>query len=333
MRLCKRCILPESFPGIKFDDRGICNFCLREEKSDQKLGDKKIEYQLKLDGLISEVRGKAPVYDAVVAYSGGKDSTYALKILRERYDLRLAAFTFDNHFISPGAWKNIETITSILGVDLVTFRPAWPVMKALFRKTAREDIFPLPTLLRASSICTACIGIVKSMILKMSLESAIPLIGFGWSPGQAPIQSAILKTNPDLVKKNQSVMKQALKQELGPKVMQYFIPDGYYEKYKGAFPYNIHPLAFFDYDEGRILDELGGLGWKAPSDTDSNSTNCLLNAFANASHLERHHFHPYVWEIANMVRKGIMGREEGIAKIYTEQDARLVEDARNRLGL
>ena len=74
-------------------------------------------------------------------------------------------------------------------------------------------------------------------------------------------------------------------------------------------------------------------GWRAPEDTDTNSSNCLLNAFANQCHLERHGFHPYVWEIANMVRQGVMGREEGIEKIYSDQNAEMVNYAREKLEL
>ena len=60
----------------------------------------------------------------------------------------------------------------------------------------------------------------------------------------------------------------------------YLIPESYYETYKDRFPYNIHPLAFFDYDEGSVMRELAAFGWETPSDTDTNSSNCLLNAFA-----------------------------------------------------
>jgi hypothetical protein len=80
------------------------------------------------------------------------------------------------------------------------------------------------------------------------------------------------------------------------------------------FPYNVHPLAFLDYNEERIIKEIGEIGWKAPDDTDSNSTNCLLNAFANDVHIKRFKFHPYVWEIANMVRAGVVGARRKICE-------------------
>ena len=176
--------------------------------------------------------------------------------------------------------------------------------------------FPKPSLLRASSICTACIGLVKSLTLKTALEMSIPFVAFGWSPGQAPLQSSIMKNNPVFVRENQKTFKKALPPEIAEPLKGCFIPESYYERYKDCFPYNIHPLAFFDYDEEEIKLEIEGLGWEKPTNTDTNSTNCLLNALANEGHLKRHRFHPYVLEIANMVRQGVMTREEGLEKIY-----------------
>ena len=334
MILCSRCILPDTFPGIKFDTNGVCNHCRQEESAIAKAPEKKVEYRNKLDALIAETKGKAPSYDVICAYSGGKDSSYTLKILRERYDTRIIALVFDNHFVSPVAWENIQTVTDSLNVDVIRFRPPWPLVRSFYRTAALEDIFPAPTLLRASSLCTSCITMVKSLTLKTALEMAIPLAAYGWSPGQAPIQAAIMKTNGSQVRQNQNALRKAIPSEIAGDINRYLIPDSYYEQYKDRFPVNIHPLAFFDYDEEKIKKELRILGWKLPEDTDSNSTNCLLNAFANQCHLERHKFHPYVLEIANMVRQGVMDRQEGIEKIYNSpQDPKMVNLAKEKLGL
>jgi hypothetical protein len=56
-----------------------------------------------------------------------------------------------------------------------------------------------------------------------------------------------------------------------------------------------------------------------------------LNAYANQIHKNRYGFHPYVWEIANMVRSGVMPRGQGLEKIETEEDPRMVEYARSLL--
>ena len=139
--------------------------------------------------------------------------------------------------------------------------------------------------------------------------------------------------NPALIKKNQSALINAFPPEIKRKMHHYLIPEVYYEIYKDRFPHNIHPLAFFHYDEKHINNELEELGWKAPADTDTNSSNCLLNAFANHCHLERHQFHPYVWEMANMVRQGVMNRDHGIEKIYTEQNRNMINYAKEMLEI
>jgi hypothetical protein len=332
-KLCSRCILPETFPRITFDSDGVCSHCRQEESILAEASAKKEKYRRHLDELILEIKGKAPTYDAIMAYSGGKDSSYTLKLLKERYGLRILALTFDNNFIAPAAWENIRKITDHLEIDQINFRYPWPPMRELFRVTAQKDIFPAPTLLRASSICTACITIVKSLVLKTALEMSIPLAAFGWSPGQAPIQSAIMKTIPASIRQNQSVLRKAFPSITSLNPHPFFLPEKYYEGYKDRFPYNIHPLAFFDYDENQIKSQLEGLGWRAPTDTDTNSTNCLLNALANENHIQRHRFHPYVLEIANMVRQGVMSREEGIEKIYTEQNKEMVAYGKEKLGL
>jgi len=334
MILCSRCILPETFPGIKFDASGVCNHCRQEESAIAKALEKKAGFREKLDSLIEETKGNAASYDVICAYSGGKDSSYTLKILREIYNLRILALVFDNHFVSPAAWENIQTVTDGLGVDVVRFRPPWPLIRKLFTASAQQDIFPMATLLRASSICTGCITMVKSLTLKMAIEMSIPLAAYGWSPGQAPIQAAIMKTNANQIKQNQKSIQKAFPSEIALGLSRYLIPESYYETCKDRFPVNIHPLAFFDYEEERIKEELRVLGWKAPEDTDSNSTNCLLNAFANDIHIKRHNFHPYVLEIANMVRQGVMSRKEGIEKIYNSpQDPAMIAFAKKKLRI
>lgn len=330
--LCTQCILPETFPGITFNEQGLCKYCLQDKRRGDK-PERKNEYRQKFDSLISEARDTAPVYDVIMAYSGGKDSSYTLKILKEQYNLRILAVTFDNHFVSPSAIENIKNVLDSLSIESIIFRPPKDVVDELFSLTSRQDIFSKATLLRASSVCTSCIGLVKSIVLKTALEMSVPLVAYGWSPGQAPIQSAIMKTNPSMMIQGQRALFNSYTGSLKTKLNRYIVPEHYFDLYKERFPTNIHPLAFFDYNEEAIKKEIVALGWGDPKDTDTNSSNCLLNAYANFCHIERHGFHPYVWEIANMVRQGIIERVEGINKIYTEQNPKMVMYARERLGL
>jgi PP-loop superfamily ATP-utilizing enzyme len=75
MKICQTCILPETFPDIKFDDQGICNHCKRADSSSINMDDQKAGYRDNLDKLIDTIKGSAPSYDVIMAYSGGKDSS------------------------------------------------------------------------------------------------------------------------------------------------------------------------------------------------------------------------------------------------------------------
>lgn len=196
MQICTRCVLPESFPGINFDDHGICNFC-REFKGEDELKEEKKEYYAKFLELIKEVKGKDN-YDCTLSYSGGKDSTYTLYLLKEVFKLRALAITFDNGFVSEQAFKNIKAVTENLGVDSIVFKANFQILKKIFVAGIENTMYSAKALERASTICTSCIGLVKFTALKIALEKRIPIMAWGWSPGQAPIRSSIMKINPAL---------------------------------------------------------------------------------------------------------------------------------------
>ncbi len=206
-------------------------------------------------------------------------------------------------------------------------------MKKAFGLAAGTDIYSPKTLDRASSICTTCIGMVKAMILKTALSYNIPLVAFGWSPGQAPISSAIMQTNPRLQRFSHRTVRDPLIERIGDDLKPYFLSDEDLLTDASRWPVNIHPLAFTDYDEEAIMEKIASLGWVKPEDTDPNSTNCLLNALANYLHRERFKFHPYAWEIAGIVRSGCMDRSLGTAKVTENEDMNMVNYAAELLGI
>lgn len=327
---CSRCILPATFPGIVFDSDGVCNHCTRFKK-DTLSAEKQAKYEKKFLKLIEDHQAGSS-YDLIMAYSGGKDSTYTLGLFVNRYKLKVLALTFDNSFISIQSFENMRTICASLGVDHYTIRPNPSMLHTIFKTAARQELFSPKTLERASTICTCCIGFVKSILLRTAVEKQIPFVGFGWSPGQAPVEASVMKTNPELMRKTQQAIYEPLHAIAGDAIKPYFLSD-YHFKEAGHFPWNVHPLAFLEYDEEKIIERIRALGWEKPQDTDANSTNCLLNALANQIHKERYKFHPYAWEIANMIRYGAMTRQFALAKIDEPENPDIVSMAKKRLGL
>jgi hypothetical protein len=331
MKICTKCILPETFPGINFDENGVCNFC-RDFKGEEQLREEKQAYYTKFLELIGQVRGRSD-YDALLSYSGGKDSTYTLYVLKDVFKLRVLSVTFDNGFVSEQAFKNIRVVTENLGVDSIVFKANFKLLKKVFVAGIENPMYSAKALERASTICTSCIGFVKFTGLKIALEKNIPLMAWGWSPGQAPIRSSIMKINPALFKTTQETYRKPMHAVVGDEINRYFLTEEQFGKYHD-FPYNVSPLAFMDYDEHAIIKKIEELGWSIPKGLDSNSTNCLLNTFANRVHIDKYNFHPYVLEIAGMVRDGVMDRAEGMEKIYGKGDEeKPIKDAKIRLGI
>lgn len=330
MRICTECVLPETFPGIKFNEEGVCNYCLNF-KGMEKLAGQKEKYRTKFESLFEERRGIGD-YDCLMCYSGGKDSTYTLHILKAKYDARVLAVTMDNGFVSERAIKNIRNVVESLGVDYYLIKPRFDVLKRIFNACSSKNLYSRKTLERASTICTSCMGLVKFISLRLAIEKGIPFITYGWSPGQAPIASSVFKNNPSMMRSMQEAIKGPMSSIVGHAIEPYFLEERHFSN-PDRFLYNVSPLAFLDYNEEKIFEEIERLGWEAPDDTDANSTNCLLNSYANIIHKEQFNYHPYAFEMANLVREDLIDREDALERLTAEENFAVVEYVKQKLDL
>jgi predicted PP-loop superfamily ATPase len=328
IRRCTVCVLPETFPGVKFDAKRVCNHC-RNFRGEKNLEEKKTRYRIKFEELIEKYKGQG-TYDALLSYSGGKDSTYTLSLLKERYGLNILALTFDNGFLPEQTIANIKNITDKLGVDHILFKPRFDILKKIFRTCAQKNIFTSATLTRASTICTACMALVKFFSLRTALEKKIPFIIFGWSPGQIPVASSVMKNNPQIVKMMQKSLYGPLYDLAGDDIDPYFLEKEHF-KSSFYFPYNISPLAFLDYNEKKIIQKVRKLGWRKPQGMDAFTTNCLLNSYANVIHKKRYGYHPYAFEMAKLVREGYLDRSPALRKLIQPEDPATVRSVKNKL--
>ena len=88
-----------------------------------------------------------------------------------------------------------------------------------------------------------------------------------------------------------------------------------------------------DYDEETAVQRIKALAWERPQDTDPNSTNCLLNSYANTIHLKQMGYHPYAMELAGLVRKGYMSREQALARLEVAAVPEIVAAVEAKLGI
>ena len=119
--ICSRCIMDTTALGIKFDEKGECNFCKLHDKLDRRYplnssGEKAFG---KIVHTIKKSRKKSK-YDCIIGVSGGRDSTYLLYLAKNVWHLNPLAVHFDDGFDNPIAGENIKKSIGKLGVDLRT---------------------------------------------------------------------------------------------------------------------------------------------------------------------------------------------------------------------
>lgn len=316
LKRCTNCILSENFPRIKFDEKGVCSFCNNEMLYTTE-NDEIEASRIEVEKLFKEKKQETE-YDAIVCFSGGKDSTYTLKLAVEKYKLRILSFTLDNGFISPVAFKNIEKVVSKLGIDHITYRPSYEFMKGLFRVSSLENIYSPKTLTRISSNCNSCISIVNVTALKMALEKNIPFILAGFTLGQIPSNTIYYQNNYKFFEESRKGILDKLKSHLGNDVSNYFeITQGLLDQAMN-YPYNINLLCLEDITENEIVEKILPLGWVKPDDVDGCSTNCKINAFNNYVHTKKYGYSPYELELSHLIRKNLLTREEALNKLFDQ---------------
>jgi hypothetical protein len=132
------------------------------------------EHLIKLQSGLNFVEEGIYPYDCLLGISGGKDSTYVLYSLVEKYRLKVLTFTFDNLFLSEAARKNINTIVKDLHVDhfYYTFPP--DIQREIYRQA----------ITRLGSPCFGCSFWVYIVSNYLALEKSIPLVIHGREPLQ-----------------------------------------------------------------------------------------------------------------------------------------------------
>lgn len=128
MKYCKKCLQPDTRPGIYFNEEGICGACLWEEEKT------KINWQERekeLFDIADNAKCKAKgAYDCVVGVSGGKDSTFQAFYAKEKLGLRTLLVNHEPDDITEIGKKNIENLKNH-GFDVITITPNRKILKQL----------------------------------------------------------------------------------------------------------------------------------------------------------------------------------------------------------
>jgi hypothetical protein len=338
--------MPDSVPGVTFDDDGLCNLC-RDYHPPRYLGEEK------LSDIFSRARGKNREYDCIVPISGGRDSTYVLYLAKNKYDLKPLAVNYDNDFREKQAVINMHTACERLGVRFYEVQSK----RRIARKIVREEIrFNLRRGLFAVSeiLCGACAYGYRSAVYKTALKFRIPLIIWG--------SSDVESTPPSMMKAYEKIKQANDYRNRGSKFGHLFdityIKLRYYQLlqriefhipgnsfFGGGFPElkdgDIQEISLFDYlpwDRHQIKETIvEKAGWRKPQGKVSSwRSDCQIPPLINYCLHRLFGMSKSCIGYSNMINDNQMSREEALVQEeavsgeFTEELRRLLEE---RIGL
>lgn len=115
LRRCSRCVLPETFPFIEFDDVGVCNYCRSYRPRYANMHP--VETRREFIRSLERYRRRNGEPDAIVAFSGGRDSSYGLHLIKKEFGLTPITFTYDWGMVTDLARRNVARICGQLGIQ------------------------------------------------------------------------------------------------------------------------------------------------------------------------------------------------------------------------
>ena len=308
---CRRCILSEAASEIR---DGICQHC--QQADDGALQSSASRYldsmQTKLDELLrahqSHGQGR---YDALLLFSGGKDSAYLLHRLRNEYpNLRILAVTIDNGYFSAVAMDNARRILEHIPTDHMVFRPRGE----LYRKTFRHAF----THLRAGG-CYETVDRMDGDLAfdigrNLAADNGIPLMIAGMSPTQVERIFGLnsFESPRELECSNRSTSAGfELSEIYSTDEMRYWWNGG--DRRSAEVPRVIYPFYAWRYDEQEVRDEVIRLGLIEPEKDNPLATNNDTIPLMLAVDVCQRGYSGFEPEFAELVREGKADRESWLA--------------------
>lgn len=319
---CKNCFLTSAYPGLSFNDEGVCNIC--EEYGSYK--DKSAAYFKNMDDFENLIRDARKTrgggeYDCLLLYSGGKDSSYTLFRLVDM-GLKVLTFTFDNGYISDAAFENIKKTTAGLNVENIIY------------KIDNMDKVFVESLVSDHTVCSGCFKAVTAISTKIALERGINVVITGLSRGQ------IYETKLEgLFRKNIFEVEEIEKQLLLFRKVYHSLDDRVSRLLNITFSNDelekIHFVDFFRYDDTPIYEiknYLRDKGWNLPGDTGFCSTNCIINDVGIYIHFKERGYHNYAAPLSWDYRVGLIKKETGRAELDFKGDLSLIRQILDEIG-
>ena len=136
MRYCKKCVMPDTRPGIKFDEEGVCYPCRHYENRAEIDWDKRWE---ELERLADKYRGcNGDYYDCIITGSAGKDTYYQVHVFKEKLGMNPLLVSVNNFSWTETGLHNWNNLLNEFGIDAIQLSLNPQVCKKMFVKALEK---------------------------------------------------------------------------------------------------------------------------------------------------------------------------------------------------
>ncbi|MCX7747907.1 MAG: 7-cyano-7-deazaguanine synthase [Clostridia bacterium] len=219
-----------------------------------------------LEKILSSKKGDS--LDCVVMFSGGKDSTYLLYLLKEVYKKRIIAVSVDNGFEDVRFSENAEEIAKGLGISYVNLNDAKPYFKLFYESAVKESEY-FSKFSSINYLCVLCNYILWGRVVKYASEQNIPYVVSGLDPGQLNYEGEIHENANNIAARQLKFTMNKIKEAV--KETKNYSENELYRKFMDetlTFPAGItsvFPYIYLEYNVDHIKEVvLGKTTWKPP---------------------------------------------------------------------
>lgn len=329
LQRCAKCILPITMPFIEFDEDGVCNFCKNYKIRNSPKPTSEME------SLLAKYRRTSGT-EAIMPFSGGRDSSFALHLAVRELGLKVLAYTYDWGMVTDLGRRNISRMCAELGVENIVVAADIDKKRKYIRKNL-EAWLSSPHL-GMVSLLTAGDKHFYKYVEQVKTQNGVSLNLWGVNPLETThFKAGFLGVPPDFA--SAKVYRSGLQAQLGYHKLRFarmlenpkYFNSSLYDTLSGEYYRSIAPKTdyfhVFDYwkwDETEINNTLiNEYDWEVANDT---STTWRIGdgtaAFYNYVYFTVAGFSEHDTFRSNQIREGDISRDSALELVADENQPR-----------
>ena len=329
LQRCSKCILPITMPFIEFDEDGVCNFCKNYKIRNSPKPTSEME------SLLAKYRRTSGT-EAIMPFSGGRDSSFALHLAVKELGLKVLAYTYDWGMVTDLGRRNISRMCAELGVENIVVAADIDKKRKYIRRNL-EAWLSSPHL-GMVSLLTAGDKHFYKYVEQVKTQNGVSLNLWGVNPLETThFKAGFLGVPPDFA--SSKVYRSGLQAQLGYHKLRFarmlenpkYFNSSLYDTLSGEYFRSIAPKTdyfhVFDYwkwDETEINNTLiNEYDWEVANDT---STTWRIGdgtaAFYNYVYFTVAGFSEHDTFRSNQIREGDISRDSALELVADENHPR-----------